>query len=242
MRRTISMLVLASVCALVFPPRGHAQSASAIAGWIGLTATPVGGFTPVVPVTDPQGDPRGIGLQARWGHWQFAPDDDNTTNLGIGVVMPRGGSSTTLEVGRSTKKDCDDCDAILVGLDVHAPLWESRGRSGWGEETFLGVGINPAAGYHNASDSDFSALSAAASVPLWLSVRLGEGARIAPFFSPGVGLGRVSGGDESESGARAMVAGGVAVGNHRVQVTGSFRKVFIDEGATVYGIGLSVHR
>lgn len=237
------MTALAVMVVAWAPSGAEAQSVDAIAGWIGLTATPVGGFTPVHPVSGGDGVPRTLGAQARYGHWQFASDDDNTTNLGLGVVIPVRRSSVTLEVGRTTKKDCGDCDMLLIGLDAHIPVWTSDAPDGWGEGTTLGIGLNPAIGYGNeGSGSDFTAFAAAFSVPASISASLGERMRIAPFISPGVGLGRVSAGDDSESGIRAMLGGGVAVGSGRAQVTGSFRRVFIEDGATVLGVALSVHR
>ncbi|MCG6988829.1 MAG: hypothetical protein LJF06_11705 [Gemmatimonadetes bacterium] len=86
-----------------------------------MIGTPVGGLPPAVVVLV-EGVTRGLGVRARHGHWQFGPNDDNTTNLGIGVSFPAGESRATVEVGHTTKKGCSECGAILVGAELHVPL------------------------------------------------------------------------------------------------------------------------
>lgn len=238
-------MVLVTVMLAGAPSTALAQSDNDIAGWIGLMATPVGGFAPATSVTSALGRDAVWGVRARYGHWQFDSDDDNTTNLALGVTIPLGTTSATVDLGHTSKKECDDCGALLAGVDVSMPLWSSAGfPDDVPDEAVIAVGLNPAAGYMSDTDSesDFSALSAALSVPVSAVLPLGEWIRLVPFVSPGLGWGQVRGGSDSMSGFRPMLGGGVGVGGvpGRLDVTVSFRKVFIEEGVSVYGVSLAV--
>ncbi|MCG6988830.1 MAG: hypothetical protein LJF06_11710 [Gemmatimonadetes bacterium] len=91
-----------------------------------------------------------------------------------------------------------------------------------------------------SSGASGTAVSLAVSLPLSVAIPVGSQARLAPFVSPGAGLGHVSGGGESESGMRMMRGFGIAFVAGRVQVTGAARKIFIDGGTTLYGLSVSV--
>jgi hypothetical protein len=136
-------------------------------------------------------------------------------------------------MGRTTKKGCPDCDAYMFGTEFHLPL------------VFGDRDAQSPSGLHDAVGcSDFSALAAAIKAPLSYAVALGNGTRVVPFVSPGVGAGRVSGGGSSETGQRFVLGGGVALLDfqRRLQLTGGFSKIFIEGGATVLGIMLSYGR
>lgn len=224
----------------------QAQSSEAFAGWAGLVSTPVGGLTPDIV---PPGGEEGFGVRARYGHWQFDEDDDNTTNLGFGISFGDGQARTTLEVGRRSVKHCDDCDGFLAGIDVDVAVLERPlDRSADGDATGrgrLGVSVRPAIGYMTITgDKDLSTLALGLSVPVSLAVPIGERGRLVPFVAPGFGLGLVSSGDDSETGTRVLLGGGLALADLApgLRVTGSFSKIFIEDGATVYGVGLSWSR
>ena len=237
----IMMLWSVTIAALFLlaglPSQAQAQSSSAFAGWVSLVTTPVGAFAPSVYVAPPPTAERRWGAQARYGHWQFASDDDNTTNLGIGAAFTAGDGRLSVEVGRTTKKDCSDCDAYLVGSELHLPLVATEGG--------IAVTLNPEVGFMNESgNSDFSAFAAAVNVLLSYPVTAGSNTRVVPFVSPGVGFGRVSGGGSSETGQRIIVGGGAAFVNVEsgLQLTASLSKIIIDDGATVFGIALGYGR
>jgi hypothetical protein len=233
-----------AVAVVVSASPASAQSDRAFAGWIGLITTPVGALPPVVSMNAAGAAPRGVNVQARYGHWQFDDDDDNTNNIGVGVSVPTGRSRTTFELGWSSKSDCSDCSAILGGVDVTIPVTPELGGQQASRGSTIAVAINPAVGFMKPTgeDADGTALSLAVSVPLSASFSIGEHARFIPFLSPGGGLGRISGSGDSETGVRAMIGGGVAFADivPGVQVTGSFRKIFIDGGVTMYGIALTL--
>jgi hypothetical protein len=239
--RIIPCVVLAAATVAI-PLQAQAQSESAFVGWVGLVTTPVGAFTPLVPGSTAAPGTSSIGVQLRYSRWQFDVDDDNTTNIGAGLVVQRGAFRTTIELGQKSTRDCSDCDVLMGGVDVHVALREYRA----GETSTLGIAVNPAVGFGKSQDNDFdlTSLAGAISVPVTLSVRAGEAVRVVPFVSPGVGFARLSGDGESETGSRAMMAGGltVAANNRPVQLTASMRKIFIEDGPMIYGVAFSFGR
>ena len=231
-------IAVAALGVLSVPSTLRAQSASDVAGWIALITTPVGAFGPSVFLPPVDGSEVGLQARGRYAHWQFAPDDDNTTNLGVGLSFPSRMGRVTFEVGRTTKKECSDCDAVLFGAELNVPL---TGRDHAGGEPYVAVAAEPSLGYMQmtAGGADLSALAVGVSLPLTVTVPTG-GMSLAPFVSPGVGFGQLSGGNNSESGERVMLAGGVAVAAGVMQLTVGARKIFIDGAPTLYGVSLSL--
>jgi hypothetical protein len=226
-------LVLAAAAALV-PSSAFAQSESAIVGWVGLITTPVGAFAPVAVVPRATGVAGGgVGVQARYSHWQFASDDDNTSNFGLGLVFGGSRARTTVEIGQKVTQDCSECSVTMLGADVHVALRPAP------EGSEVSVGLNPAFGVGKADD--FTSVAVAVSLPVMLTVAAGSW-RVTPFVSPGAGFTWLSGSGESETGSRAMISGGVAFGGSRVQGTLSARRILIEDGVTVFGLGISIGR
>ena len=91
-------------------------------------------------------------------------------------------------------------------------------------------------------NSEGFAFSVGANLPLSVSFRVGQGALLAPFVAPGVGLGHLSSDSDSRTGFRPMLGGGLTFAEITpgLQLTGSFRKVFIDRGPTTFGLGLTI--
>lgn len=239
-----SRTTLALFFALVAVPNSAtAQSESAIAGWVSLISTPTGAFAPALePHRAASSDTRTrVGGRLRASHWQFASDDDNTTNYGGALVVRRGRVHTTIELGISHQKGCDDCDLTMGGVEVTVPVL-TRATSSAGR---LEVGIKPALGYTRGNDGDGIAIAAAFELPVSWAIPVGETLRLTPFVAPGVGGGRVSGGGDSSSGARMMIAGGLALQGARTPFALTFgaRRIFVDFGEvnppTVLGLGFT---
>lgn len=239
-------VVIAAAAVAVLPLVAHAHSEKAAVGRAALLFTPLGAFAPAAPVVKAGASGSAIGLQVRYSRWQFADDDDNTTNIGGGLVLQRGGVRTLVEIGRASKKECKDCDNFMFGVDVNVPVFARNG----GGENNVQLSLNPAFGYGKPTDSgnSVSALAAALSVPMSASLAVGPSLRLMPFISPGFGFGRLSfdGGNtsESETGSRAMVSGGVALAGATapIQLTLSARRILNEGGPTVYGVAFAFIR
>lgn len=235
MERALRTLALISILAL--PEGAGAQSSSAFAGWAGLVSTPVAAFSPSIYIPPPSPARRRWGVEARYSHWQFAPDDDNTTNLGVGASFPMAVGRWGIQVGRTSKKECSDCDAYMFGADLDLPF---LGRDG-----AFTVILHPEVGFSTQSGgSDLTTFGAALDVPLLFPKLAGRNGRVVPFVSPGVGLGRISGGGSSDTGGRFLIGGGVSFLNvaNGLQVTASVSRILIQDGATVLGVALGYGR
>ena len=243
MRR--SMMVALAAAIVANPTLGAAQSDKAFVGWVGLMTTPVGALPTQLPVSLP-GTAGTMALQARYGHWQFGSNDDNTNTFGLSGTFGGSRVKTTLELGYGTKTDCSDCNSVLGGVELGIPLVEPRIGSAATTGSLLGIALHPAVGVMKpiGSDANGYALSAAAHLPIYTSLAVGKQIRLAPFVSPGYGVGYINGDGESESGWRAMLGGGAALSGlgSGLEITVSAHRVFIEDGATMYGIALRLWR
>lgn len=238
MSRIRIALTLAVNAAIAFMPLvSEAQSEGAFVGWVGLIATPVGAFTPVVTGRPASGT--SLGLQARASRWHFAANDDNTTNTSVGAVFNRGRTRTVLELGAANVSDCGDCGTYMGGVDLHVDVAQRSSTSA----TYL-LSVNPALGYGKPKEGDGSVLTLGLSLPMSASFNSGSSVRLVPFLSPGFAASRLSSDGESSNGSRAMLGGGLSIGGQQSPwlVTASARKIFLEETPTIYGIGLSFSR
>jgi hypothetical protein len=135
------------------------------------------------------------------------------------------------------------CDAgSCNGYAVASAVVEGRVFQTHTDAATFTVGLSGRVGF--AKPSDATVWSAAASVPLSLAMGSPKGIQFVPFVSPGFGWGRVGSGNDSGSGTRFMLGGGVGVisTNSGVGVTVGAQKVLIDGGKIVFGAGLTWSR
>jgi len=127
------------------------------------------------------------------------------------------------------------------------------------ESSALVVGAEVTAGYADVdvfkgdlfgvpADASAQALSATFAIPIALSVRSGN-VTVAPLLVPRFGYGRTKDminvfgerTDDTFAGGRFMLGGSVMVRfGDRVGFDAGLQKVFIDQGETAYGVGVSV--
>ena len=163
--------------------------------------------------------------------------------------------------------DLDCGGAFMLGANLFTPLVTSQVGQG---SSFV-LGLDGALGFSSGevldahfdfgggdeADIKFSlrSLSGAVSFPLALVVRQ-PGLLVVPHFRPGFGYGRATidleasdptgeqDEEDTESGTRFMLGGGVSFlfPNQGFGIEVGMQKVFIDEGDTVVGIGISFGR
>ncbi len=223
---------------LSIPFAAHAQSESAFVGYAGLITTPVGGFTPVVS-GKPNAGVKSTGLQLRVARWSFDGVDDNTTNIGAGLVLGRGRTRTVLEAGYLLSEGCNDCGIMMAGADLQYDLAQSTGSGA----TLVAM-LNPAVGVGVPTEGGGSVVTVGLSLPLSASINAGTQLRVVPFVSPGFGFSWLSDSGDSQTGSRAMLGGGVSVGGQSspLIVTVSARKIFLDGAPTIWGLGMGIAR
>jgi hypothetical protein len=220
------MLALA---VLTSPTSGAAQDLNDIAAWAALTFTPTGGLVPLAPPIAGQGS----AFVLRYGNIDLGLDNTlHNVSLGGDFALKNGRLGLTLG---ATKPTCDGChDSIFAGMDYTAMLVQTKTL----------VGVRPSIGFSKPTEGDGSALSLAVSLPMGVELSGTQGPIFVPYLSPGIGYGRVSDDEESESGTRPMLGGGLSISGRQsgFAVHVGFQKTFIEDGETLFGLGLSFGR
>jgi hypothetical protein len=239
MRRVIVPIVAAGLLAAALPTAG-AQDDEDVAAWFAMMFTPYGALPPLA-TRAMAGLPAATGsagsFEVKYGRWAFDEDDDGFNNFGIGGRAGRVGF--TIGYGR-----CDGCEdgIIMAQVDFESILSTSplgvQASSG-----IFSLGVRPSFGLGKPTEGDSYMLAANVDLPLAISMVVGERSRVVPFIAPGIGLGHISGGDDSETGFRAATAAGVGFFvSPQVAIHVAWRKIFIEEGPSTLGVGLSFGR
>lgn len=215
---------------------------NAAAAYGALMATPHGAL-PAVASPLMAGEARtAASLDVRYGRYSFA--DVATSTIGLGgnfAVGERGRMGVML--GRSTTEGADT-SLMMAGVDYSMNLLSRP--VGTSTTSSLNVGLHPAFGYGKPSEGDQSAMSFAVDLPVSYAVGMKTGMQFVSFLAPGVGYGRASYGDgiDAVGGTRTSLGGGVALLNigNGLGMNLGFRKVFLDEAPTQWGLGMSWSR
>jgi hypothetical protein len=237
-------IVLTSLTSLGAAASAQAQGPSVgdLAGYVALSATPVGAMTPVVTSAMLGRIAKGYTVSGQYGH--LSGDNGSGFNsFGASVSMPVSGFSLGGSLGYISPSAQGSKGNMMLGLNGESNLgaWalgdgknanlftmSARGDFGW---------ANPDDG--TGTNNSVTALSLSAGVPFALVLKNGD-MTWAPFVTPGFGWGRLSATGASESGTRFMMGAGLGM-THRNGwgVSVGMQKVFIDQGKTVFGLNLS---
>lgn len=213
-----------------------AQSSGNAAAYTTLLSTPPGALPPVLsaPMLGRVQAPPQIDL--RYGHISFNGFGSNTF---AGAVDFAAGTKTVIGVTAGYQTyDCKGCDGHFLASGRAEGRLTSTSLGSGADASLLTVGLNGEMGFGKPSGGTL--LSIAAGLPVAL-VAGGATVRIAPFLTPGFGWGRASNANNSESGARLMLGGGIAVqSTHRpLGANFGFQKVFIENGETMFGLNVT---
>ena len=236
---------LAGAAMVAFASTASAQSEKDVAAYLALMSTPHGSM-PAVTSPLMAGEARtGAALDVRYGRYSFEGSDVTTSTFGIGGNFAAGERGRVgIMLGRSAA-DCDDCEATMMGgIDYNMSLFSRP--VGASTTSSLHVGLNPEFGYGkiDEGDADVNAMSFALNVPVSYAYGLKSGMQIVSFLAPGMGYGRLSQDSESLSGTRTSLGGGIGLLNigNGLGVNLGFRKVFLEEAPTQWGLGMSWNR
>ena len=223
------VLIAASLLALTAvarPTTASAQDFDDIAAFAALTFTPTGGLVPLPPPIPG----RGSAFLLRYGMLDFSSGGPTLNNFVAGGDFALSNGRFGAALGYST---CDGCDGnIMASMDYTASLTQGKAM----------VAVRPAIGFAKPTEGSGSALSLAVSLPLGVDLSAGDGPHLIPYLVPGIGYGRISGDDESESGTRPMLGGGFAITSRKsgLGIHFGFSKTFVEDGETTFGLGLSI--
>ena len=222
--------LVTSLAALIFivnPARGTAQDLGDIAAYAALSFTPVGGLVPLPPSASAA---RGSAFVLRYGNLELGDPSLHSFSFGGDLATAHGRFGLT--VGAST---CDGCDGnFMAGVDYSVPLTQN----------VLSVAVRPALGFMKPLEGGGTAVSLGLSLPVGVELSGATGPVFTPYLVPGLGYGHISNDGDSESGTRPMLGGGIAIAGRQstFAVHLGFQKVFIEEGETTFGLGMSFGR
>jgi len=223
-------LTLLGLVAAASPTRASAQDEGDFAAYVALNFTPLGAFVPLAP---PASVARGSAFVFHYGNLDLGSGSDGSLhNFALGGDFSTGRGRVGLTLGGTT---CDGCDGnIMAGLDYTATLTHN----------VVSVALRPALGFSKPLEGDGTALSFGLSLPVGAELSGATGPVFTPFLVPGIGFGHVSGNDDSESGTRPMLGGGLAISGRQSAFAAhvGFQKVFIEDGEMTFGLGFSIGR
>lgn len=240
------------------------------AAYIALTATPVGAVSSWLVYQLGDAASRGTSIRAHFGNISEEGDfSRRTLAVGVDLALAGGTLGLTGgfhdfacdedELGGIGGEDVEvECGGgFILGANWATPLLRSPLGTG-GSTTFtlgldatLGLGMGDileiSAGSLSA-ELEATSFSATAGVPLMLTARSGN-VTFVPHLTPRLGFGHLSvdfdvpglgSEDESESGLRAMLGGGLGI---LFESSGfgfdvGFQKVFVEDGNTLLGVGV----
>ncbi len=213
-----------------------AQDAGDVAAFMALVNTPYGALPAVHSASN-----AGFALDVRYGRYSIDALDLDASTIGLGGNFNVAGGRMGIMLGRQTVKDVDG-SVTMGGIDYNRNLMSAP--VGASTTTSFNLGLHPAFGYGKPSEGDMTAMSFAVDMPASISIGTKSGMQIVSFLAPGFGYGRLAEGDENESGTRAALGGGVGLLNigGGLGVNLGFRKIFLEEAPTQWGLGLSWSR
>ena len=218
-----------------------AQSEKDMAAYFALMSTPHGAL-PAVASPLMTGEARtGAALDVRYGRYSFDGSDVATSTIGLGGNFAIGQGRMGVILGRSTTEDVDG-SITMAGVDYSMSLFSRP--VGASTTSSLNVGLHPAFGYGKPSEGDVNAMSLAVDVPVSYAMGMKSGMQFVGFVAPGMGYGRLADDVDSMSGTRTSLGGGVALLNISggLGLNLGFRKVFLEEAPTQWGLGMSWSR
>jgi hypothetical protein len=248
--RAIPGVAAALGLVLVMGSTAFAQDNDDIAAWSAMMLSPYGALPPLVTPAMFGSVPTMAGrspvaFEVKYGRWSFGEPEEPWNIFGLGARA--GAFGFTAGYGK-----CSDCgDGVLMGSVEFERTLVTSPLQGNASTSAFAIGVRPSVGFGKAmGDAEGTAISAAIDLPFSLSAPVGTGFRIAPFVAPGFGYGRLTSGDDVEgeegeegSGTRASLAAGVGFltpGGFAAHLT--WRKIFIEQGPSTLGIGVSFGR
>jgi hypothetical protein len=236
--RSLSMYSIAALSLTLLASPASAQSADEIAAWLALVRSPIGGLVAAPTVGGIAAEQR-TSIALNVGSWRFGAGDDETTNIGATMQFPRERVTVVLNGMLTSVQDCDGCGGLSIGGGFvyglkQMPLGAAEGAQ-------LDIALQPMANYGMWAEGEVSALTAAVSLPVSLSLRAGP-ITLRPFVTPGFAYGRASASSEAYGSTRTLLGYGLAIANRSgaLQAHIGTMAVHLADAPSVTGAGITI--
>jgi hypothetical protein len=228
--------IAASALVLAAPAMSAQQggpSEKDIAAYLGINGSTVGALPPLA--TNTLAGAGGMGWHFQYG--RLSDDETTASSFAGGLDITVGTGRLAFTAGYMTVDYGEGIDSeghLMLGSRYTRQLAGDKlgtngGRWQMGFEGELGVGL----------PEDSRAMAIAVGLPVKLT--FGKNMKVSPFITPSFAHGSYKVDDVSESALKFMVGAGVGLGlRNGVGVNFGMRKVFIDEGDTQYGLGVTI--
>ena len=236
MKKFMTAVAAAALVVGATAPASAQETNDAIA-FFALISTPYG----ALPAVASAPANAGASLDVRYGRYSFEGSDYSINNVGVGGNFAAAGGRMGIMLGMVNGEEGDG--AKMAGVDYNRSVWSRP--VGASTSSNLSLALHPAVGYGKFDDVELNSMSLALDLPVQLSMGAGKsGMEFVSFLAPGFGYGRLSGAGESESGTRTVLGGGVGLQNigGGLGVNLGFRKIFLDQAPTQWGLGMSWSR
>jgi opacity protein-like surface antigen len=228
-----SALVLAAPAMSAQGNNQEGPSAGEAAAYLGINGSTVGALPPLA--TNTLAGAGGMGWHAQYGRLSDGETTASSFAGGFDISVGTGrlgftAGYMTVDYGEGIEGD----GHLMLGSRYSRQLTGDKlgtngGRWQMGFEGELGVGL----------PEDSRAMAIAVGLPVKLT--FGKNVKVSPFLTPSFAHGSYKVDDVSESAMKFMVGAGVGVGlRNGVGINFGMRKVFIDEGDTQYGLGVTL--
>jgi opacity protein-like surface antigen len=229
--------IAASALVLAAPAMSAQQGPSEgdVAAYLAINGSTVGALPPLA--TNTLAGAGGIGWHVQYGRLNLG-DEMSTNAFAGGLDLTMGQARLGFTLGYMTF-DCPtgfDCQGhLMIGSRYSRQLTGDKlgtngGRWQLGFEGELGVGL----------PENERAMAIAVGLPVKLT--FGRNVKVSPFITPSFAHGSYKYADEtSESAMKFMFGAGVGFAfANGIGANVGMRKVFVDEGETQYGLGLTI--
>jgi hypothetical protein len=228
------------------PGVARSQTVSEFAAWSAMIGTPVGAFAPLLPIPANESAKTAGAIAIRVGRWKLeGPGKKANTNAGVTLIAPiRARSTVSATLGYLAPGCATACEGeVMIGGDLDVHVWQSGTPAD--SPAIMTVWLKGSAGFgHYLGDVGGSDLSLVGSIPISFRFLMANKSTLSALFSPGFGVGRVSGGgDPTETGRRPLLGGGFGWTNadgFGVHVGG--QQILVRHSPKTIGIGVSFNR
>lgn len=235
MRKILASL---AVTALVLAPaqvQAQDEDLGKAAAYAALLFTPIGGLAPIATPAMMGAQQTGFGYSFRYGK---ITGEDMPNNFGVGATYGHTAGTFGVTAGYLSSG--------VDGVDGHLMLGGNYARTltnvALSARSALNIGLDVGLGWASREEAGEDATFLAGSIGVPVSTVAGSGSwRFVPYVQPGLGWGRISAADESESGTQFMVGAGLGImdGTRGLGFNVGLQKVFQDDGENVIGVGFS---
>jgi hypothetical protein len=179
----------------------------------------------------------------RYGRWRYDADDAVHDNIGLTWSHSLGFAQTQMALSVGTEVvECPTCDGWqFFGVDLESTAWNHAVGSVHGRPIATSAGLRLSLGGARFTGSTpASTQSAALAVPIDFALPVGRSSYVCASVVPGMGYGRITSVDVTQSGVLPMIGAAVTwtIGP-RFGVDVGMQRIIIGGGPTQIGAAFS---